>query len=135
MAAGGIGDGQELLGTSSIGTPSKNTSSEHVVTSPVKKKSCNLGEFMQSISESIATKTSRELSRERRRNQEQEDQKEVMQILLEDGVDPLSDLYFMALDLFRDPACRAQFKNLPDSACRLKYIEWTWHQNKAAGNQ
>jgi len=85
---------------------------------------------MHSLSESIAARS----SRERGRTHEQEEQREVMQILHQDGVPEGLELFMMALHLFQKPACRAQFKNIEERDNRVKYIEWTWRHSMQTDN-
>ena len=53
-----------------------------------------------------------------------------MEMLKQDGVPEGSELYFKALDLFRNSVCRAQYKNMQDPANRVAWIEWTWTNGK-----
>jgi hypothetical protein len=83
---------------------------------------------MYSLSESIAAKTRMDQAKP---TQEQNEQKELMQILIDDGVPECSEVFLQALQLFQKPACRAQFKHIQEAANRIKYIEWTWAHSKA----
>jgi hypothetical protein len=53
-----------------------------------------------------------------------------MQMLKQDGVPEGSDLYFKALDLFKNSVCRVQYKNMRDPANRVDWFEWTWTKGK-----
>lgn len=53
-----------------------------------------------------------------------------MEMLKQDGVPEGSELYFKALDLFKNSVCRAQYKNMQDPANRVAWIEWTWTNGK-----
>jgi len=137
MWAGGVGDGTrtpprtpEHIGPSSGGTSSKRASREQVVTSPEKKRSCNLGEYMTSWSQSIAERN----SKDPRASREQQEQAEVMEMLCQDGVIEGCELYYMALDLFQKAVCQAQYKNIQEKEHRVKYIEWTWTKSKQNRN-
>jgi len=51
-----------------------------------------------------------------------------MQILRADGVPRCSDMFFEALELFKNSVSRREFKNLMDSK---ECIAWlTWHMNR-----
>jgi len=73
---------------------------------------------MRQISESIV------------HTREQAEVFEVMEMLRQDGVPEGSELYFKALDLFKNSVCRAQYKNMHDPANRVAWIEWTWTYGK-----
>ncbi|KAG2654609.1 hypothetical protein PVAP13_1NG510500 [Panicum virgatum] len=80
------------------------------VTSPPKNKTCSAEDYL-------------------RQTREQEVH-ETMQMLKQDGVPEGSDLYFKALDLFKNSVCRVQYKNMRDPANRVDWIEWTWTKGK-----
>jgi len=75
---------------------------------------------MRQIIESIVHRSSRE----------QMEVFEVMEILRQDGVQEGSELYFKALDLFKNSVCRAEYKNMHDPANRIAWIEWMWTHGK-----
>jgi hypothetical protein len=83
-------------------------------------------DYMRQISESIVHRS----CRERGQTCEQAEVHEVMQMLKQDGVPEGSELYFKALDLFKNSVCRAQYKNMEDPANRIAWIEWTWTNGK-----
>jgi len=53
-----------------------------------------------------------------------------MEILRNDGVSEGSELYFKALDLFKNSVCHAEYKNIHDPVNRIAWIEWTWTHGK-----
>ena len=53
-----------------------------------------------------------------------------MEILRNDGVPEGSELYFKALDLFKNSVCRAEYKNIHDLVNHIAWIEWTWTHGK-----
>ena len=83
MSAGGIGATMPPhFGPSNDHSGSKRDSRDNVINSP-EKKSCNVGEYMAHLSESIAARST---SRDQERTREQAEVDEAMQILREDGV-------------------------------------------------
>jgi len=103
LSGGGIGSEtpphvmsqNDYSGPSSYHSGSKRARGDHVVDSP-RKKCC---EILGRISDSIAARSS---SRDRQRTREQEEVDEAMEILEADGVPIPSDLYFTALELFKN---------------------------------
>ena len=84
MSTGSIGAATPPhFGPSSDHSGSKRDNRDNVINSPEKKKSCNVGEYMACLSESIAVRST---SRDRERTHEQVEVDEAMQILREDGV-------------------------------------------------
>ena len=51
-----------------------------------------------------------------------------MQILWDDGVPGCSDMFFEALELFKNSVSRREFKNLLDTEERIASL--TWHLNR-----
>ena len=47
-----------------------------------------------------------------------------MQILREDGVPGTSDMFFEALDLFKNSVSHREFKNLLNTEERLAWLTW-----------
>ena len=132
MSAGGIGAStpphvvwlQDHIGPSSYHSGSKRDTRDQVVNSP-EKKACNVGEYMARLSESIAAMST---SRDRERTREQAEVDEAMQILREDGVSGTSDMFFEALELFKNSMSCREFKNLLDIEERIAWL--TWHLNR-----
>ena len=80
---------------------------------------------MAHLSKSIAARST---SRDRERTREQAEVDEAMQILREDGVPSTSDMFFEALELFKNSVSRREFKNLLDTEERIAWL--TWHLNR-----
>jgi len=102
------------------GPSNKRAAVDIEVNGPRKKRSCNIEDCMRQIIESIVHRSSRE----------QMEVFEVMEILRQDGVQEGSELYFKALDLFKNSVCRAEYKNMHDPANRIAWIEWMWTHGK-----
>jgi hypothetical protein len=117
---------QDFSGPSSYNSGSKRGTRDHVVTGPDKKKSCNVGEYMARLSESIAARST---SRDRERTREQVEVDEAMQILQEDGVPGCSDMFFGALELFKNSMSCQEFKNLVNSEERIAWLIWHMTRN------
>jgi len=118
MFAGGISESTTPARHDSAGPSSKRAAEDNEVNSLPKKKSFSAEDFMRQISESIV------------HTREQAEVFEVMEMLRQDGVPEGSELYFKALDLFKNSVCRAQYKNMHDPANRIAWIEWTWTYGK-----
>ena len=61
------------------------------------------------------------------RTHEQAEVDEAMQILRDDGVLVPSDMFFEALELFKNSVSRREFKNLVNTEERIAWL--TWHLN------
>ena len=72
---------------------------DNVVNNPKNKKTCSVGENMARLSESIAASST---SWDRERTREQAEIDGAMQLLREDGVPSTSDMFFLAMVLFKD---------------------------------
>ncbi|CAD6334518.1 unnamed protein product [Miscanthus lutarioriparius] len=134
MSAGGIGAStpphvvwlQDHIGPSSYHSGSKRDTRDQVVNSP-EKKACNVGEYMARLSESIAAMST---SRDRERTREQAEVNEAMPILRDDGVPVPSDMYFEALELFKNSVYRREFKNMENTGVRIAWLTWHMNRNK-----
>jgi hypothetical protein len=130
MSAGGISTlphvmwPQDHFRPSSYHSDSKRDTMDHVVNS-LEKKSCNVGEYMAHLSKSIIARST---SRDRERTREQVEVDEAMQILRDDGVPVPSDMFFEALELFKNYVSRREFKNLLNTRERIAWL--TWHLNR-----
>jgi hypothetical protein len=81
---------------------------------------------MTRLSESIAATST---SRDRERTCEQAEVDEAMQILQEDGVPGCLDMFFEALELFKNSVSRQEFKNLVKSEERIAWLIWHMTRN------
>ena len=124
MYAGGISESTTPPSNDPAGPSSKRAAEDNEVNSPPKKKCCSMEDYMKEIPESIVHRRSREHTRE------QAEVFEVMEILRNDGVPEGSELYFKALDLFKNSICSAEYKNIHDLVNRIAWIEWTWTHGK-----
>jgi len=114
----------DYSGPSSYHSGSKRARGDHVVDSP-RKKCC---EILGRISDSIAARSS---SRDRQRTREQEEVNEAMEILEADGVPVPSDLYFTALELFKNSVSRREFLNIKSPQVRIAWLTWLiQHKNQ-----
>uniref|UniRef100_A0A0E0LBT7 Protein kinase domain-containing protein n=1 Tax=Oryza punctata TaxID=4537 RepID=A0A0E0LBT7_ORYPU len=95
------------VGRSSAGCVAQRAGKEQVVDSPPPKKSKNMEYYVGRISESMLERSRNESSVIRG---EQDEMKELLQLVEEDGVAQGSELYFIATDLFRSAARRAAFR-------------------------
>jgi len=132
LSGGGIGSEtpphvmsqNDYSGPSSYHSGSKRARGDHVVDSP-RKKCC---EILGRISDSIAARSS---SRDRQRTREQEEVDEAMEILEADGVPVPSDLYFTALELFKNSVSRREFLNIKSPQVRIAWLTWLiQHKNQ-----
>ena len=80
---------------------------------------------MAHLSESIAARST---SHDRERTREQAEVDEAMQILREDVVPYISDMFFEVLELFKNSVSRREFKNLLNTEEHLAWL--TWHLNR-----
>ena len=80
---------------------------------------------MARLSESIATKST---SHDQEHTREQAEVDEAMQILWDDGVPSCSDMFFKALELFKNSVSHREFKNLVNTEERITWL--TWHMNR-----
>jgi len=118
--------GRKITTDHPVTTPvPKRDSMDKVINNLEKKKSCNVGEYMARLSENIATRST---SHDRERTREQAEVDEAMQILREDGVSGTSDMFFEALELFKNSMSCREFKNLLDIEERIAWL--TWHLNR-----
>ena len=119
MSAGGIGAATPPhFGPSNYHYGSKRDSRDNVINSP-EKKSCNVGEYMARLSESIAARST---SRDRECTREQVEVDEAMQIIQEDGVPGTSDIFFEAIKLFKNSVTHRVFRNLLDTEDRMAWL-------------
>jgi hypothetical protein len=81
---------------------------------------------MACLSESIVA---RNTSRDRERTREQAEVDEAMQILRADGVPRCLDMFFEALELFKNSVSHREFKNLTDSEERIAWLTWHMYRN------
>jgi len=124
MSAGGVCASVTPPTEAPAGPSNKRATVDTEVDSPPKKKNCSTEEYMRQLTESIVQRSSREHTRE------QKEVFEVMEILRNDGVPEGSELYFKALDLFKNSICRAEYKNIHGLVNRIAWIEWTWTHGK-----
>lgn len=120
MYAGGVCASVTPPTEAPAGPSNKRATVDTEVDSPPKKKNCSTEDYMRQLTESIIHRTSCE----------QKEVFEVMEILRNDGVSEGSELYFKALDLFKNSVCRAEYKNIHDPVNRIAWIEWTWTHGK-----
>ena len=80
---------------------------------------------MACLSKSIAARST---SHDRERTLEQAEVDEAMQILRDDGVPSCSDMFFKALELFKNSVSHREFKNLVNTEERIAWL--TWHMNR-----
>jgi hypothetical protein len=81
---------------------------------------------MARLSDSIAARSS---SRERERNQEHAEVDEAMQILRDDSVPIPLDMYFEALEPFKNSMYRREFKIMGNIGVCIAWL--TWHMNRS----
>jgi hypothetical protein len=117
----------DFSGSSSYHSGSKRGSRDQVVTSPEKKKSFDVGEYIACLSESI---DARSTSREREQTRELVEVDEAMAILRSDGVPKLSPLFFKVMDLFKNLVSRQLYKNLEDAEERIAWLQWHMDRHK-----
>jgi hypothetical protein len=82
---------------------------------------------MARLSDSI---TARSSSREWERTQEHAEVDEAMQILWYDSVPIPSDMYFEALELFKNSMYRREFKIMGNIGVRIAWLTWHMNRNK-----
>uniref|UniRef100_A0A0E0KQ39 Uncharacterized protein n=1 Tax=Oryza punctata TaxID=4537 RepID=A0A0E0KQ39_ORYPU len=111
------------VGRSSAGRVAQRAGKEQVVDSPPPKKSKNMEYYVGRISESMLERSRNESSVIRG---EQDEMKELLQLVEEDGVAQGSELYFIATDLFRSAARRAAFRCIYPAENRKSWLRWTW---------
>uniref|UniRef100_I1QM88 Myb/SANT-like domain-containing protein n=1 Tax=Oryza glaberrima TaxID=4538 RepID=I1QM88_ORYGL len=111
------------VGLSSAGRVAQRAGKEQVVDSPPPKKSKNMEYYVGCISESMLERSRNESSVLRG---EQDEMKELLRLVEEDGVAQGSELYFIATDLFRSAARRAAFRCIYPAENRKAWLRWTW---------
>uniref|UniRef100_I1QHH8 Myb/SANT-like domain-containing protein n=1 Tax=Oryza glaberrima TaxID=4538 RepID=I1QHH8_ORYGL len=111
------------VGLSSAGRVAQRAGKEQVVDSPPPKKSKNMEYYVGCISESMLERSRNESSVLRG---EQDEMKELLRLVEEDGVAQGSELYFIATDLFRSAARRAAFRCIYLAENRKAWLRWTW---------
>lgn len=111
------------VGRSSEGRVAQRAGKEQVVDSPPPKKNKNMEYYVGRISESMLERSRNESSVIRG---EQDEMKELLHLVEEDGVAQGSELYFIATDLFRSAARRAAFKCIYPAENRKAWLRWTW---------
>jgi hypothetical protein len=133
MFVGGIGAStphvmwpQDHFGPSSYHSGSKRDTMDHVVNNP-EKKSSNVGEYMARLSKSIIARST---SRDQECTHEQVEVDEAMQILRDNGVPVPSDMFFEALELFKNFVSHREFKNLLNIGERIAWLMWHLNRNK-----
>ncbi|KAL6859122.1 hypothetical protein ACP4OV_018124 [Aristida adscensionis] len=142
LCVGGIGDStpsrgseenpvpqsDDNVGGSAVGQTSQRAQREQVVDSPPPKRCKSSTEiYLERISECMLQRSKNETTPVK---QQQEEVREMLNMLKEDGLDPESELYFIATDLFRSPSRRAAFSTLPNSKARQSWLQWTWDKSK-----
>nr|TKV99325.1 hypothetical protein SEVIR_8G035500v2 [Setaria viridis] len=110
------------MATSNARNMSKRSTQEEVVDSPPKKKSGSLEDYVRELSETVATRSQKRLSRE------QEDLDLAMRILEEDGIDEGSDLYCMAIYLCKNVVNRRAFTKMKTREGCLHWIQFNWER-------
>ncbi|KAL6614645.1 hypothetical protein ACP70R_036915 [Stipagrostis hirtigluma subsp. patula] len=97
---------------------------EQVVDSPPPKRTKSSMEYyVERISESMLERSRNESNA---RRQEQSELREMLQVLVQDGVPKNSELYFIATELLRSASRREAFRSLDDAETRSGWLLWTW---------
>ncbi|PUZ40286.1 hypothetical protein GQ55_9G411600 [Panicum hallii var. hallii] len=102
-------------------------SNANVVDSPLSKKTKSMEYYVKRIYECMIERTRYERSAISR---EQEEVREMLQLVEEDGVPNGSELYFIATELFRSRARLAAYRSIKTAEHRIAWLRWTWYNIK-----
>uniref|UniRef100_K3XRA8 Myb/SANT-like domain-containing protein n=1 Tax=Setaria italica TaxID=4555 RepID=K3XRA8_SETIT len=110
---------EDTVGRSSVGRVSQRSGKEHVVDSPLPKRTKSMEYYVERISESMIQRTMTERNLISR---EEEEVTEMLHLVEQDGVPNGSELYFIATELFRSPARRASYRSITASENRIAWL-------------
>ncbi|KAL6842042.1 hypothetical protein ACP4OV_028021 [Aristida adscensionis] len=137
LCAGGIGDRtqsggregnrapglEDNVGRSSVDRVSQRAGNEQVIDCSPPKRTSSVDSSDGSTSESTVE---RHMDDPIAIWQAQDEMIRLLKVLERDGVDPGSELYFIATELFRSASRRAAFRSLRTPDCRIAWLRWTW---------
>ncbi|RLN16245.1 hypothetical protein C2845_PM02G18830 [Panicum miliaceum] len=107
---------EDNVGRSTVGHVARRLWREQTVDSPPPKKTKSMESYVERISESMIQRSKNEGSAVRR---EQEEIKELLKLVEQDGVRNGSELYFIATELFKYPARHTSYKCIDAAGIEL----------------
>jgi hypothetical protein len=126
MSEENVSCSEDNVGRSSVDSVS-GPGKEHVVDSPLSKKTKSMEYYVKRIYECMIERTRYGRSAISR---EQEEVREMLQLVEEDGVPNGSELYFIATELFRSRARLAAYRSIKTAEHRIAWLRWTWDNIK-----